>query len=320
VAGSDACAPPDLEADVVLFSVDGACLPSASIVLFTCPSADAPVLRLASDGGAVSFLGGPFAVPVATVPANVRSVGHGDGTEVLVADPVAPGPSPSPSTATAVPTTGSPADTADELEPLVYVRREGVTERWLRLERRRAVADPPVLWMIGDSLLDGGRDDVTSALADWTLTLDAEVGRPSSAGVELAADAVEAEADVVVVELGTNDSSASAFREHLVETLEILRDVPFVLWQTVRGPEEDLTLLAVDAAIREVVGRYPNASLADWRAFVPDEALMDDGIHPAEGSEGLEAELLVPILTTWRSALAGTEVTSCSRSVLRATA
>jgi hypothetical protein len=173
--------------------------------------------------------------------------------------------------------------------------------------------------MIGDSLLDGGRDDVSSALADWTLTLDAEVGRPSSSGVELAAAAVEAEADVVVVELGTNDSSSSTFREHLVETLEILRHVPFVVWQTVRGPEEDLTMLAVDAAIREVAGRYPNASLADWTAFVPEEALMDDGIHPAEGSEGLEAELLAPLLTVWRNALTGTGVTSCSRPVLRAT-
>jgi hypothetical protein len=320
VTADGACATPELRAEVVLFSLDGACLPSASIVLYTCPTSDVPVLRLASSGGAVSFLGGPFAVPVETVPANVRFVGHGDGAEVLVADPVAPVTSPSPSAASPGPSEGPPGAEPADLEPLVYVRREGVTERWLRLERRRAVAEPPVLWMIGDSLLDGGQDDVTSALADWALTLDAEVGRPSSSGVELAADAVEAEADVVVVELGTNDSSPSTFREHLVETLELLRSVPFVVWQTVRGPEGDLTMRAVDAAIREVVSDYPNASLADWAAFVPEDGLMDDGVHPAEGFEGLEAELLVPILTAWRSAVTGTEVTSCSRPVLRATA
>ena len=62
--------------------------------------------------------------------------------------------------------------------------------------------------MIGDSILDGGRDAVEAGLADWSLTLDAEVGRSSSSGVALAQEAAEQDADAVVMELGTNDSSA----------------------------------------------------------------------------------------------------------------
>ena len=65
------------------------------------------------------------------------------------------------------------------------------------------------MWVVGDSILDGGRDEVEAALADWALTLDAEVGRSSSSGVELARAAVEQDANAVVIELGTNDASAA---------------------------------------------------------------------------------------------------------------
>jgi lysophospholipase L1-like esterase len=143
-------------------------------------------------------------------------------------------------------------------------------------------------------------------------------GRPSSQGVPVAADAAEQGADVVLVELGTNDSAAAEFRGHLVETLDLLRDVPLVLWQTARGPEELTTIAQVNEAIREVVPRYPNAAVVDWEAFVPVEELMDDGIHPQDGSEGLESELLTPILETWRGAVSGEGATSCGMRVVRA--
>jgi hypothetical protein len=232
---------------------------------------------------------------------------------VLVSDPLAETPSPpSPSAS------GSVLPTPLELEPLVYVRHDGLTERWLRLEPSRRVAEPPSAWLIGDSILDGGRDAVSESLADWSLTIDAEVGRPSSQGVALAADAADQGADVVLVELGTNDSEAGEFRDHLVETLDLLRDVPLVLWQTARGPEELTIIGEVNEAIREVLPRYPNAAVVDWEAFVPVEQLMDDGIHPREGSEGLEAELITPILEAWRGAISGEGATSCGRRVVRA--
>jgi hypothetical protein len=103
-----------------------------------------------------------------------------------------------------------------------------------------------------------------------------------------------------------------------VETLDLLRDVPLVLWQTARGPEELTIIGEVNEAIREVLPRYPNAAVVDWEAFVPVEQLMDDGIHPREGSEGLEAELITPILEAWRGAVSGEGATSCGRRVVRA--
>jgi hypothetical protein len=215
------------------------------------------VLRLSSVRGPVEFLGGPYAVPVISVPANVRFAGSGAGMEVLIADPVASSPDPSPSLS-AAPSVGAGSGQVVRAEPLVYLRHEDVTERWLRLARPRWLSDPPLAWLIGDSILFGGRRDVVDSLEEgWSVRLDAEVGRPSSSGVRLAEEAASEDADVVLVELGTNDSSEVEFRGHLIETLEILRDVPLVLWQTARGPADVTIAAEVNAAVRAVTPLLP---------------------------------------------------------------
>jgi hypothetical protein len=310
-----ACSEPDVpDASVVLFSSAGECRPGDVMVLYRCAPTAAPVLRLSSGRGSVEFLGGPFAVPVTALPANIRFVGAGDGVDVLVADPA--------TSSSADPTSASPAPIADpetEPEPLVYVRRDSVTERWLRLPPRGVVHDQPAAWLIGDSILDGGRKEVEAALEGWSLTLDAEVGRPSSSGIPLAEAAADAGADVVLVELGTNDTSAAEFRGHLVETLDVLRGVPLVLWQTTRGPGDQPTIGEVSATIRDVVPRFPNASLADWESFVPEDAVQTDGIHPDIGSEGLESQLLSPLFSEWQDAVSGEGPTVCGSEVVRQT-
>ena len=60
-------------------------------------------------------------------------------------------------------------------------------------------------------------------------------GRPRP-GSRSRKTAAEQDADAVVMELGTNDSSAAAFRGYLVETLDTLTTVPLVIWQTAKGP------------------------------------------------------------------------------------
>jgi hypothetical protein len=145
------------------------------------------------------------------------------------------------------------------------------------------------------------------------------LGVSSSGARSSALGAIDAVADAVVVELGTNDASAPEFREHLVETLDLLAGVPLVVWQTSRGPADDTTIPEVNAAIREVAATYPNVAIADWEAFVPEEAVQTDGIHPDEDFLHLEADLLVPVLTEWHEALTREGATSCMPAVLRAT-
>jgi hypothetical protein len=303
-------------ATVQRFEVDGSCVPGDVLVLYRCAPAAIPVLRISSVNGPALFLGGPFAVPVSTLPAQVRFVGGARGTEVLIADPLPPSSTPTPAGPSSSTVEGEPIV---EPERLVYVREEGRTERWLQLEGRQRLHDPPIVWIIGDSIMDGGREEMETALADWSLTLDAAVGRSSSSGVELAQAAVEQDADAVVIELGTNDTSPAVFRSHLVETLDIVAGVPLVIWQTARGPEDDLIIPEVNAAIREVAPTYPNVSIADWTAFVPEEAVQTDGIHPDEGFQHLEAELLVPFLSEWRDALDRRGATGCGRDIVRET-
>jgi len=315
--GGGACSQTDVDrATVVRFESDGSCLSGDVMVLYRCTPGAVPVLRISSFAGPALFLGGSFAVPVETLPARVRFAGRGHGTEVLIADPLAPSPSPGASISPSPSAEGVPAP---EPEPLVYVRHDGLTERWLRLEGRRSRNDPPIVWVVGDSILDGGREAIEAQLADWNLTLDAEVGRSSSSGVALAQAAADQGADAVVVELGTNDSSSSAFRGYLVETLNILASVPLVIWQTAKGPDDATNIPAVNATIREVVPTYPNVAIADWESFVPADALQEDGIHPGEGFEQLESDLVVPMLSEWRATLSTEGATSCGRKVVRET-
>jgi hypothetical protein len=316
--GGGACSETEVDGAIAMrFEADGSCLPGEVMILFRCSPEAVPVLRISSVAGPALFLGGPFAVPVRAVSAGVRFAGAADRSEVLIADPPAPGLSPKGSISSSPSVEGS--EPTVEPEPLVYVRNDGVTERWLRLEDRRGLHDPPVVWVMGDSILDGGRDAVEAGLSDWNVTLDAEVGRSASSGVALAEEAVAQDADAVVVELGTNDSSPVAFRGYLIQTLDILASVPLVIWQTARGPEGDESIRAVNEAIREIVPSYPNVAIADWEAFVPAEAVLGDGIHPDEGFEHLESELLVPMLAEWRGALSAEGATSCARRVVRDT-
>jgi hypothetical protein len=317
--GGGACSETVVDgATVSRFESGGSCLPGDVMVLYRCSPAAVPVLRISSVTAPALFLGGPFAVPVESLPARVRFAGSSDGTEVLIADPLS-----DPSAATSISASpsagGIGSEPTSQPEPLVFVRRDGVAERWLRLAGRRTLNDPPTVWLIGDSILDGGRDAVEAGLSDWSVALDAEVGRSSFSGVALATDAAEQGADVVVMELGTNDSSGEDFRGHLIETLDILTGVPLVIWQTAKGPEEMPSIPAVNEAIREIVPAYPNAAIADWEAFAPEEALQEDGIHPDEGFEHLESELLLPLLSEWRAARSPEGATACGRKVVRDT-
>jgi hypothetical protein len=317
VSGAGACSQADVDgAAVVRFESDGSCLPGDVMVLFRCTPEAIPVLRVSSIAGPALFLGGPFAVPVMTLPAHVRFAGRGRGTEVLIADPLPPSPSPEEAISPSPFAGGAPTP---KPEPLVYVRHDGLTERWLRLEGRQTIHDPPTLWLIGDSILDGGRDAIEVGFSGWGVTLDAEVGRSSSSGVALAQDAAAQGADAVVVELGTNDSSSATFRDHLIETLDSLAVVPLVIWQTAKGPIDATNIPAVNETIREVVPAYANVAIADWEAFVPADALQKDGIHPGAGFEQLESELLVPMLSGWRAALSTDGAMSCGRKVVRDT-
>jgi lysophospholipase L1-like esterase len=247
---------------------------------FRCRSVDDPVLAIAG----LRFLGGRFAVPVSTLPAEARVLGRSASTAVFV-----------------VP--GHP--------PRVFVRTATRLERWLAIPRLPPAGRPRALFL-GDSIMVASRPDVTKALPDWTREFNARVGRGMSEGIRVASRLPLEGVDVVVIELGTNQSTADGFPSLARQLLSIVRDVPLVVWVTVHRDLDFVTEINED--IGRAAGEAPNAVVADWDRAVPGDGLLPDGIHPTDAGKRVMASLLSGPLERWRLAATGRGDTACAPS------
>jgi hypothetical protein len=271
--------------EITLFRApDGTCIPEL-LIAYRCTGA-APVIEASIGRHRRRFLGGKFAVQVPELPSGARLAGSAADMAVF---------------------------TVDLDAPWLFVRSGGTLVRWLLLPKEAQGPEPPRAFLVGDSILLGAEAAVEAVLPDWLLQFDDAVGRGSIGGVALATEQAGLHPDVVVVELGTNDEDPVAFREHLRQTLDALRDVPLVVWQTVHGPLDAVP--EVNVGIREELGRYPNTAIADWDAVAQDDELSSDGVHPLPGSIGAIAELLAPFLRGWHDATTGAGSSTCARDI-----
>jgi hypothetical protein len=294
----------------------GRCLPPRSIREVRCdPSLPPAVVRWAGSGHERRYLGGAFSVPVHAVPDGARLAGRSSTGQEIYVRPGAPS--------------------------WLWSREGSDITRWLALPASapwaRRVTDPTSVagtstgsgtssstptvapapgsdaWFIGDSITDGASPFIVDALPGWTVHVDAVIGRPSVGGLTPAVTAAASVPPpaVAVVELGTNDQSSSEFRTNASQILDTLKDVPLVLWQTVRGPLTPIP--SINAAIHDLIPTHPNTALADWHGFVTKDMLTSDGVHPLTEHEGAMAELVAPLLETWRAAVEGDGATGCLR-------
>jgi lysophospholipase L1-like esterase len=171
--------------------------------------------------------------------------------------------------------------------------------------------------MIGDSILDGGQNDIVAGIPDWNVTVDALVGRGSSGGIA-PAESLLSTPDVVVVELGVNDVSATTFAANAQQILTAVGSADLVVWVTAHGP--DPATDQVNRAIVTAMGAIRNGAILDWDRLVPPDLLGSDGVHPTTGQEGLLGSFLVPFLQTWRDAVSGRGPTRCDGDVANAIA
>ena len=273
---------------LILFRHDG-CVPPTELFGFRCGDDEPPVLERTTGGVTERYVGGRFAVPLDALPADAIPLGEGADMQVYAAG-------------------GDPA--------LLYVGVGESVTRWLRLPRR-AVANPPTAFVIGDSIADGAAPFLSEALPGWTIGFDTVVGRGTNSAITAAAAQGVARPDVVIIELGTNDADPVAFRENMVTMLDLLRRVPLVVWQTAHGPLTNIP--GVNIHIRGTVPTYPNTLIADWDAFVSDDTeLSADGVHPLAGHEDLMARLIAPTLSRWLEAATGGSATACAPRAERA--
>ncbi len=151
-------------------------------------------------------------------------------------------------------------------------------------------AGGPKVLLIGDSLLNGSREQVTSTLSaeGWIPTIEAEGGTT----ITYWADRVQFfqafdQPDIVVIELGTNDCS-------IVECFplgpyidQIMSSVPssnVVMWLNVQEdvpPPFDSDRDFVNRALTEADQRWPNMYLVDLNGHVAGhpEWHNPDGLH-----------------------------------------
>ena len=275
---------------IAFADADGRCVPETVLELRSC-ALDQPdvVVRWAGTDHERRYLGGAYRVNVRDVPTEAQAIGTSSSGDLVVY--------------------------AKEGEPnWVWIQDALGLSRWLALpEGVPWEGRQPSAFFIGDSITDGASTFITAALPGWTTGFDAEIGRPSSGGVASAATQGQAAItpDAVVVELGTNDIVPDAFRQNAKEILDALAGIPFVMWQSVHGPEDMTAIPEINAAIRDLVARFPNTSIADWNGYVSDEMLSSDGVHPAGDHENAMAMLVAPMLTGWRAAVEGRGATLC---------
>jgi hypothetical protein len=283
-AGASGCAGAGSGDVIVSFRApNGSCVPPEELLMQDCGSRVPPMIIRGAGSSTSShrFVGGRFAVTVSELPPGARPLGSAADRQIF-----------------AVP--GDPA--------WLFVRVGGLVQRWLPLPREPLVSQPSAVF-IGDSITLGAEPWILEALPDWTTAFDAEIGRGSATGVSIAPSVAAIAPDVAVVELGTNDADADAFREHVRTTLEMLRDVPLVVWQTIRS-FSDLAP-EINLAIHEEVRLYPNTVLADWESFVGEDVLDPDGVHPLPEHEDEMARLIAPFLVHWLMATRQTGLGAC---------
>jgi hypothetical protein len=271
--------------------IDRSCVDPRDAIVVRCdPGLDPIAILDAGTDGERRFLGGTFAVPVDEVPQRAAAIGFG-------------------------PTGRYYLDQDDDRR--LYLESGGHAERWLALARPREVEEPATALMIGDSILDGSSEAITTSVPSWTLSIDAIVGRSSSGGIAPAEGALSPP-DAAVIELGTNDHDAAAFRANADRILAApaVADADLVVWVTAHNPEP--VTPAVNREIRAALAPLPHATVADWDRAVPPDALNGDGVHLAAGNEGVFAAFLAPVLETWRAAVHGRGPARCAAAALDA--
>jgi hypothetical protein len=133
-------------------------------------------------------------------------------------------------------------------------------------------------FVIGDSVLLGAK----RCLAPLNYDIDAKGSRQPAAGASVLAATLATLPRLVVVHLGTNGGITVAGIDRIMRILGPYRRV---IWVTVQL-RNDYTRYRHEnesnAAIRDVVNRYPNTRVADWnRVSEPHRGtyMWSDGIH-----------------------------------------
>ena len=145
------------------------------------------------------------------------------------------------------------------------------------------------MFAVGDSVLLGAARTLKKRLP--SVEVDGKVSRQIPAGLAILRrkKAAGALPSIVIVHLGTNGPFTT---KRFDEMMDILADVKHVIILTARAP--DSFIPRNNRVIRDEIGRYPNAVLADWQQVsnAHREYFWKDGTHLRPIGEKAYAELI----------------------------
>jgi hypothetical protein len=134
--------------------------------------------------------------------------------------------------------------------------------------------------MYGDSVMLGARDQLLQQFAGQQVTVDAVEDRSLLGAIQMLRAAGPALGDVVVLDLGYNDSSdPGVFRGRIDDAMAALAGVKHVIWLNQHDWEPDRA--GMNAELTAATSRYPNLDVLDWNAEVAahPEDVYADQIH-----------------------------------------
>jgi hypothetical protein len=147
--------------------------------------------------------------------------------------------------------------------------------------------------MFGDSVMLGARDQLLAQFAGMPVTVDAAEDRSLLGAIATFQAAGPALGDVVVLDLGYNDSDDPAvFRERIDGAMAALAGVKRVIW--LNQHEYKPGRAGMNAELSAAASRYPNLDVVDWNAEVAahPENVYGDAIHLTPAGQAAMASLV----------------------------
>ena len=153
---------------------------------------------------------------------------------------------------------------------------------------------PPLrVAMVGDSVMLGARDQLLAQFAGLPVTVDAVEDRSLLGAIGMFQSAGPALGDVVVLDLGYNDSSdPTVFRERIDGAMAALAGVKHVIWLNQHEFRPDRA--GMNAELFAAASRYANLEVVDWNAEVVahPEHVYGDAIHLTPAGQAAMAALV----------------------------
>lgn len=120
------------------------------------------------------------------------------------------------------------------------------------------------VYVLGDSVMLGAKDQVPAAMPGWTVTFDSKVSRRLDEGIAIVAARPAPVARVLVVHLCTNWFGGD-YHAEAAKLLAAAKGVERVVWVTCVPWRPEVQ--AADDVIRSLPDEFPQVVVADWRVI-----------------------------------------------------